>query len=731
MKLPTTEVSLWGQQNLNQMNKIKSFLLTLVCLTVCSGSTFAQSEGAVKTAAGIKPHYKRTNYSNQSVMLQNGKIQIQMFRRVGGWGWGEISDSSGKLMGILDHLGEIMLRDQDIPIRLEAENVEKGSSTDGESLVFKVRSVVARDVLKGTSFEEWMRYPFTEPALTGEVTITLSKDQPLIFLKYRLISTGNYYARYIRGPWLKVGEASFGTRKEDSLFPGIDWVIGDEWSSGSDWFKDPWALRVVPHPYKVTAPLMALSCDGTGIGLAWNPNQVATRWFNYRAHRPQPVFATPNFIDRMNNNIMGLMVPDASTEGHENEVVANLPLELKIGQMINFDAEIWLSKGTSLDVMLDWVKRHGLPEPSQSRWSYPETLDKLANAYNTNLWHEGEGFGIKQRPEAKIRPNVPAFLERYLKENKGTPLSRELQKKVDWCKAQSSGRPVRRSENILEEQKKQGDELMKIQRGDGSFFFDPDGRHYRKDDFRVATSFIEPMGLPFDTALDIVILPTLDLIDIARETGMEKYREAARKALEYCMHMERPEGGDFWETPIHAANLLAAGHAAIAYYEGYKLLNDTKYLEKAVYWIRTLLPFTHLWEPNDVKMLYNTKPVLSSSDWYFANWVRDHVQWEVLSVFTSSASRGIRWDKIDPEVDWKRFHEGITNAAIRWINIHTDNNWRPHNIPSTYENYVKGDYDYCYPDTHNSITGNYGGMFITPEPIATNIYSVLDNRKNP
>ena len=30
------------------------------------------------------------------------------------------------------------------------------------------------------------------------------------------------------------------------------------------------------------------------------------------------------------------------------------------------------------------------------------------------------------------------------------------------------------------------------------------------------------------------------------------------------MPMRRPEGGDFWETPLHSPNLLAAGHAANA-----------------------------------------------------------------------------------------------------------------------------------------------------------------------
>ena len=128
-------------------------------------------------------------------------------------------------------------------------------------------------------------------------------------------------------------------------------------------------------------------------------------------------------------------------------------------------------------------------------------------------------------------------------------------------------------------------------------------------------------------------------------------------------------------------------------------------------------------------MMYNTKPVLSSSDWYFANWVRDHVQWEVLSVFLESVQRGIYWADIDPEVDWDRFHEGITTAVIRWMIVHTDNTWRPHNIPSTYEGYKRGDYDYTWPDTHNSTTGNYGGMFISPAAIANNIYAIFDRRK--
>lgn len=674
------------------------------------------------------PAYKRTSYARQSVELKNNQIDLRLFKRLDGWGWGEVYTPSGKLMAVMDHLGEIMIRDQDIPMRLAADFYRKSTDTNGnESLIFEVKAVVVRDKLKGTSFQEWMSYPNTEPCLVGEVTLTLIKDKPLINLKYRLKATGNYSARYIRGPWLKVGEGSFGIKKDDSMLPGIEWTINDEWSSGIDWFKDPWAMRSVPHPNQLTMPLMALSYQGTGIGLSWEANKTVARWFNFRDQKAQPVFATPNFIDRMNNNLMGLMIPDATAEGHQNEVIAGLPLELRIGEEINFDAELWLSKGTSLDVVTDWITRQGLPKEAP-RWTYKQTLDNIANAYNTNLWHQGEGFGIKQREADKFSTRAPEFLARYINENKSTKLAKELQKKLDWCATQTKAGSKAKTNNV-QDLEKQGDYLLKIQREDGSFYFDPDGRHYGKDDFRVATSFVEPMGLAFDTALDMCMTPALQLLDIAKKTGEEKYKAAAKKALDYCLQMTRPEGGDYWETPLHAPNLLAAGHAAVAYYQGYLAFNDAAYKQKAIQWIRSVLPFTNLWEPADVKNLYNTKPCFSSSDWYFANWVRDHVQWEILSVFSISASYHIDWAKVDPGIDWDTYHQGITNAAIRWMNIHTDDNWRPHNIPSTFDAYKRGDFDYCFPDTHNSITGNYGGMFIPPETIANNIYSIMDTNK--
>jgi hypothetical protein len=674
------------------------------------------------------PLYRRASYSGDTIVLQNSTIRFEMHKRLTGWGWGEIYTPDGKCMAVLEHLGELLLRDQEIPMRLEAAEVQRETNNQGEQLLtFQVESLIVKEKLKGTSFEPWLNYPLDLHCMTGEVKIVLAADQPLITLSYRLLSQANQYARYVRGPWLKAGEASFAAEKEDAILPGVEWLVGSEWSSGTDWFKDPWAGRSVPHPNKVAFPLMAVSHAGWGLGIAWDFNQDATGWFNYRRCRPQPVFASPNFVDRQNNHLMGLMVPDVDVESHENQVYMEPPLELHLYQQVNFDAEIFLTRGTSLDVIVDWVGRRGLPAVPAPRWPFPEALDRIAAGYTTHLWHEGKGFGTEQTPRG-IHPYAPGFARGYIARNPNSELARELQAKIDWCLAQPGGQ---RPTPTRDQQIQKGREILSRQRADGSFPFDPKGYHYRKDDFVVASTYIEPMGHDQDTALDITVLPALELLELAEETGEAELLDGAQRALDYCLPMQRPEGGDHWETPLHSPNLLAAGHAAVAYLLGFRATGDARYHAKAVHWIRSLIPFTHLWEPSrgTVKMLYNTKPCLCSSDWYFANWVRDHVQWEVLETFSRSLNHHIDWSKEDPAVDWHTFHKGVTVAAMRWMLDHTDGTWLPHNIPSSLPLYRAGKLDLCFADTHNTTSGNYGGAAIMPDGIAVNILGLLEKEQ--
>lgn len=673
------------------------------------------------------PIYSRGSYGGESITLDNDHMRLELHKRLTGWGWGEIYDARGRCVAVLDHLGEILLRDQEIPMRLEAQEVRREVGPDGESLVMEVKALIVSKMLKGTSFEPWINYPLDQHVMVGTVRLTLAPDAPILKIEERLVSKGNVYARYVRGPWVKVGQDTFGASKDDAIFPGVEWLVGDEWSSGVDWFKDPWAMKWAPHPNKVTAPVMAVSHDGTGIGLAWDPNARATGWFNYRYQAAQPVFASPNFVDRDNNHLLGLMVPDVDVEAHENQVYADPPLELHLEQRVDFEVELFLVEGDSLDVLVDWVRRHGMPEPPAPRWPLPEALEHIAAAYNGQLWHPGRGFGTPQRDA--IGPAEPRFAEPFLDAYADSPQAEPLREKLAWCRAQPGYRATHRWGLFRGEdraaQLTRGEELLGYQRADGTFPFDPDGQHYRKDDFVVARAFLEPMGLAGDTALDITILPAMELLVLGEATGEASFLAGARKALDACLPLSRPEGGDYWETPLHAPNLLAAGHAANAYVLGYRAFGDDVYLEKAVHWIRALLPFTHLWQPDRMPMMYNTKPCLCSSDWYFANWVRDHVQWEVLETFALSSSLEIDWAEIDPELDWHTYQRGVITAALRWMLDHTNGRWLPHNMPDTYKHYLAGAFDDCFADTHNSTTGNYGGLVIPPDVIAVNLLDIL------
>ena len=140
------------------------------------------------------PIYQHAAYSGETIILDNGTIRLEMHKRPTGWGWGEIFSASGKCIGVLDHLGELMLRDQEIPMRLEAGEVVREKKAAGEVLTFKVESSIVKEKLKGTSFEPWLNYPLDLHCMTGEVTITMPPKGGVIFLSYRLLSQANQYA---------------------------------------------------------------------------------------------------------------------------------------------------------------------------------------------------------------------------------------------------------------------------------------------------------------------------------------------------------------------------------------------------------------------------------------------------------------------------------------------------------------------------------------------------------
>jgi hypothetical protein len=705
------------------------FILALAIGGGFSGLQHTLLQGAQKPTV---PHYPDATYGGENVTLENPSMHLVVYKRVTGWGWVEISNAAAELIAVLDHFGEVapIVTGFSIPVRIEAQSYKLDRGEFGERLTFPVQLIWYPTVAKGP----WAVKALSAPALEGTVSITLEREAPIAKLVYDLHPLTPLGVRYIRGPWLKVGSGSFGAAKTDGIFPGVEWLLGGEWSSGTDWFQHPDALRLAPHPFKVTAPVMAISWKGTGIGLAWNPLAEVLPGKRYL----QPVYASPNFLDRANNHLMGLVLPSVAWGVEENTPPVRppktgpAPLELSPGNSLQIEAEIFLAKGNSLDVMVDWVKRHGLPEPPTPRYPLAEAMDRIARQYNTSFWHEGRGWG---KTAEKANANPPLFLERYAREGRDRETAKGLAEKLAWARQQAESAQLKASGHpegprataqwLKETQLARGRELVSYQREDGSFPYDPEGRH--KTDISIYSAAIyKPLGSKDDTALDLSVEPAIELFQLADSTGEPQFRTAARKALDYCLTMQRPEGGDWWETPLHSPNLLAAGHAAIAYYLGYKAFNDRRYLDKAIYWIRSILPFTHLWQPEEVAELYNTKPCLNMTGWYLSNWVSKHVQWEVLQSFARSSELGIDWGKIDPEIDWHRFQKGITVAALRWMVDHNDATHKATPPPSDADLVKRGLLDTYFYDTYDSVNGDYRGALIPPDPIAINLAAVLE-----
>ncbi|HIE26451.1 TPA: hypothetical protein EYP66_04125, partial [Candidatus Poribacteria bacterium] len=116
---------------------------------------------------------------------------------------------------------------------------------------------------------------------------------------YQLRAEADRKLMSFRGPMLRVGDGAFGARKDFALFPGLEYLEADEPSSSARDAAPPINLRLVPHPYKITIPLMALENERCLVGLIWNP---LLKWDDEH-DMLSAIFASPNFYERQDNHL--------------------------------------------------------------------------------------------------------------------------------------------------------------------------------------------------------------------------------------------------------------------------------------------------------------------------------------------------------------------------------------------------------------------------------------------
>lgn len=706
------------------------------------------------------PVYRDAAYGGESILLGNAHIRLVIHKRERGWGWGELyapdRDGHGqRLMAVVEHLGEVDIVGFYYPLRLEAESYDFTESEGVQRLTFQL--------LQQLPQEPWMRFDNFR-SVSGRIELALAEDDA--WISYRLFAQPNHSLeiRSLRGAWLRFGAGSFGAAKTDGILPGMEWVQGKEWSSGTHNQPHRFANHVAPDPRKVSFPLMALSFEGTAVGLSWKEQYLD------RVEETQPVFAAPNFIDRCDDSLLGLMLPSVTWGLPENSLAANPPISFP-RDGFHLWGEIGTCPGDSLDMVVAWVKRHGLPDPGPARLPYAEAVERIARAFNSNLWlapgeerperahfatwPQGESGFLRSWHLAPVQPfmdvswtehvdlckRIPRVVDHYLTHHDNA-LSRELREKRDWCLDQAprtertQGRFGKKFDlfGFFDDAQLRAfaDGIAAHQTDAGDFPFDPLGRH-RSPHLQQANAY-RPFGQPGDTCLNFCATSSLLLLLAGDCLGEERYLAAARKGLDFVLPLNRPEGGDWWETPLHAPNFMSAGYAALAYYLGWQLLGDECYKARAVRFIRSLLPFVNLWAPPSSPRAYQPTPLFGSTAWHAMDWSTRTILWHVLMLFELFGTFGIEWAQVDPEIDWDTFHKGVTHAGLRWMADHTDPTWiervRKEKIDSSeavLRLALSGALDTLVPDNHDPVRDAYGGMqiFIAPDTLASNILQRL------
>lgn len=494
------------------------------------------------------------------------------------------------------------------------------------------------------------------------------------------------------GPTLLVGEGSFGASKTDAIFPGLEYLLDDEPSSSTAFAAEKYAARYVPHPYKITVPLMAVSHDGVAVGLMWDPNQAyGSAW-----RHPAAVFASPNRLEGGENHLLGLFAPGIPRFLAENTFEAHRPIGAGPDRPLTLEARIVaLADATAIDLFKIWVETYGLPELAAPH-GYEENVELCVRSYVDVAWDEAsEGWHhtLADPWPPRYEHRLIAQLWRYGQWPAGDPALRarareQVRRGVAKALTLEEAKPelvhglaVPHLElalhyglltKSLEASRRQAQALIESQDADGSWHWQPElmASHSLATDERkqVMGGGDSATGLTADRARYILAWARISGDDAAREAGM--------RAVTWCNAQRRPEGAQTWELHLHVPDILAAPYLIDINLEAYAATGDPNYLAQADRWAWTGLPFTYLWKAYFRPiMAYGTVPSFGVTFHDAQPWFGVDVHWNGL-VYADAL---LRLAAATGNPLWRQLAKGLIAGGIQqqatsgpWLGMYPD-----------------------------------------------------------
>ena len=537
-----------------------------------------------------------------------------------------------------------------------------------------------------------------------EMQWTLSEDAKRIKTECQLQTDADRELLAFRGPMLYAGQGRNREKKTAALFPGLEFLGRDERSSNTRDAAPPLANRLVPHPYKITVPVMAVEMQKTLLGIIWNPLET----WDGENQTLSALFASPNWHQHQKNHALGVFLPTIPTWVQENQTEAAIPYPLAASRPVSIKTEIVIDGNANiLGALAHWTDAYGTPEPLQPPRSDEEEVLLSRHGFMHTTWDENTR---KSRHcvdwAAHNEPSFGTLLWYDYLATKDQQVKERVLEIVNntVTDAGTEGLAARGSCHILRwefpfyighldaaltHMENETQQRIDKQESDGSWRWQPTNEK------------TAPLGKAGEAVLGTCAESALLLLKHARITGNNTSREAGLKALESMKQFSIPRGAQTWECPMYQPDVLAAAHAIGAYVEAFELTREKRYLKQANYWAETSLPFLYHWHlPDRPGMHFASIPVFGTS-FYTHPWFGVPVQWNglVLAYYLQ---------RLNQHTDDKRWHqiaEGITISAM-------------------YQQWEDGGLKGTYPDGFYGFCTEGKGPHLNPEDIMVNFYSL-------
>ena len=539
---------------------------------------------------------------------------------------------------------------------------------------------------------------------TIQLQLILTEDAKRVKAIYRLAVDGERQLLAFRGAEIYAGHKSSREKKTAALFPGLEFLEDDEPSSNVRDAAPPLNNRLVPHPYKITVPVMAVEMQKSVVGITWNPLQS----WDGEAQSVSAVFASPNWHHQERNHLMGLFVPTVPEWVKENTLVAETAYQLTPKQPITIDCQIIADgNATILDAISHWTSAYGKPKPLESPRNDEEEVLLSRHGFMHTIWDE-EARQSRHCVDwaSHNEPGFATLLWYDYLVTKSEDVKARIKEIAEKTIADvgADGLAARGSCHILSGEfpfyyghldaalgyyEAEVQPIIESQTEDGSWGFQP------------TSEKTENLGKAGDVVLGTCAAKALKLLKHARITGNGASLESGKKALSFMDRFSVPRGAQTWECPLYEPDILAAAQAIGAYVEAHEITGNKSYLKRAEYWAETGLPFLYHWHlPDRPGMLFASIPVFGTT-FYTHSWLGVPVQWNglVYAYYLQRLNQHTRDEK------WRKVAEGITISAM-------------------YQQWTDGELKGTYPDGFYGFCTEGKGPHLNPEDIMVNVYAL-------